>query len=163
MTAYCNFKAFCHIFLIGSCLFTFTSCKAKEAVKSNEKMEVEKQEELMTFDESMQEKEQDRQMVNQVSPATKMFLHDLKKEDQTAFSEAFLKKYPLYQKNNRYYVNVLTYVHEEIDKEHLAKIAQINSKIDNIWTVSTPVDQVEQLLEVKGILRIEIETSRKKR
>ena len=99
-----------------------------------------------------------------LSPATKIFIQELKKEKETNQSSTFtpsenlIKKYKLRKLDNAYFIGGLITTTESINESVITNLGvKIGTKAGNIWTTQIPVGQLESFIKTQGISYIQID------
>lgn len=82
------------------------------------------------------------------------YISNTKSKNQELF---FSQRYPIRVINNESYLPALIKANDSFSESHiLSKGCLIGSKIGNIYTLYIPLDRVEEVINTKGILEIEI-------
>ncbi len=101
----------------------------------------------------------------QLSAPTQILITEYKKAkekaraDRTAIilPEKVMKDYAIRLENYKYVADALVTVNESVDEKKLTEIGvHINSKINSIWTIAIPMDNIEKLIKIKGVEFIDI-------
>jgi hypothetical protein len=98
----------------------------------------------------------------QVQPMqTGNLLHDLKAEGccgkNFVPSAALVEKYNLRKDNNAYYAGGFLHVAPQCKPAEVEKLGvTIGTQVDSMWTVQVPVQNLERLLQAKGVKTFEM-------
>ncbi len=90
----------------------------------------------------------------EIGPGLRGYISNTKSKNQELF---FSQRYPIRVINNESYLPALIKANDSFSESHiLSKGCLIGSKIGNIYTLYIPLDRVEEVINTKGILEIEI-------
>lgn len=80
-----------------------------------------------------------------------------REESEIILPEKTVKDYSLKYDGNDYIANAFITVNEPVGEKELIKIGgQVNSKINNIWSITFPLSAFEKLILIHGVEFIEI-------
>lgn len=101
----------------------------------------------------------------QLSSQTQMLINEynMQKEKQKKEGGSFtlppklIDRYNIRFKDNLYFADALITVNEIINEFQLNRFGiQVNSKIKNTWSVSIPLDKIDNLINLEGVEFIDI-------
>lgn len=101
----------------------------------------------------------------QLSSQTQMLINEynMQKEKQKKEGVSFtlppklIDRYNIRFKDNLYFADALITVNELINEFQLNRFGiQVNSKIKNTWSVSIPLDKIDNLINLEGVEFIDI-------
>ena len=106
------------------------------------------------------------------SPFTMRFLHELDKaraehverSDAIILSEKMMKQFLVKEEDHGYIVHGVIEVAGAFDESALTSWSvRVRSRHGNFWSVVIPIESLKHLGDIRGVLRIEIDTPVKKR
>lgn len=72
-------------------------------------------------------------------------------------SEKLIEDYALRLENYMYVADALITINESIDEKNITDIGiRINSKLKSIWSITIPLDNIDNLIKTKGVEFIDI-------
>lgn len=102
---------------------------------------------------------------SKLSSSTKLLLNEYHKakqkaeqnENKISLPEKIVNDYALNVTDNNYLAKAFAKVNDALNEKELLKLgATVNSKIDGTWTITIPLDKIEELAKLNGIEFIDI-------